>query len=64
VFGRVPACSAESLDGLLTRSVEVILTNVKQLACLTLKILKSLYSLVDFNAVGDGSNLVSTLCSY
>jgi hypothetical protein len=61
VFGRVPACSAESLDGLLTRSVEIILANVKQTPCLTLRILKSLYPLTDFNAVSDGSDLVSTL---
>jgi hypothetical protein len=64
VFSLVPACSAESLDGMPTRSWEVILTNVKQLACSTLRIMKSLYSLTDFNAVGDGSDLVSTLCNY
>jgi hypothetical protein len=64
VFDQVPVCSAESLDGLPTHSREVILTNVKQLACLTIGILMSLYPLTDFNAVGDGSNLVSTLCSY
>jgi hypothetical protein len=64
VFGRVPECLAESLDGLLTHSREVILTNVKQPTCLTLGILKSLYPLTDFNAVGDGSDLVSTLYTY
>jgi hypothetical protein len=40
VFGRVSKCSAESLDGQPTRSQEVILANVKQLACLTLGIMK------------------------
>jgi hypothetical protein len=64
MFDRVPGRSVESLDGLLTRSWEVILANVKQSARLTLEIPKSLYPLVDFNAVGDGSDLVSTLCSY
>jgi hypothetical protein len=64
VFGRVPGCSVESLDGLPTHSQKVILANVKQSACLTLGILKSLYPLADFKAVGDGSDLVSILCSY
>jgi hypothetical protein len=63
VFNRVPACLAESLDGLPTHSREVILANVKLPACLALGILKSLYPLTDFNAVGDGFDLVSTLCS-
>jgi hypothetical protein len=64
MFERVLACSAESLDGLPTHSLEVILTNVNQSTYLTLGILKSLYPLADFNAVGDGSDLVSTLCCY
>jgi hypothetical protein len=59
VFSRVPGCSIESLDDLPTRSREAILTNVKQSACLTLGIVKSLYPLA-----GDGSDLVSTLCNY
>jgi hypothetical protein len=52
------------VDGLSTHSREVILTNMKQSACLALGIMKSLYPLTDFNAVGDGPNLVSTLCRY
>jgi hypothetical protein len=44
--------------------VTIVLATVKQSACLTLGILKSLYPLADFNVVGDGSDLVSTLCSY
>jgi hypothetical protein len=63
VFDRVPRCLVESLDGPPTRSQEVILANVKQSACLTLGILKSLFHLADFIAVGDGSDIVSTLCS-
>jgi hypothetical protein len=64
VFGRVPGCSVESLDSMPTHSRQVILANVEQSTCLTLGILKSLYPLADFNATGDGSDLVSTLCSY
>jgi hypothetical protein len=64
MLDRVPGCLVESLDGLPTRSREVILTNVKQSTCLTLEIMKSLYPPTDFNVVGDGSDLVSTLCNY
>jgi hypothetical protein len=59
MFSQVLGYSAESLDGLQTRSWEVIsweviFANVKQSVCLTLGILKSLYPLADFNAVVTG----------
>jgi hypothetical protein len=54
MFSRVPGYSAESLDGMRTRSWEVIFANVKESVCLTLGILKSLYPLADFNAVVTG----------
>jgi hypothetical protein len=44
----------QMLDSLLTRSREIILANMKQLASLALDILKSLYPQVDFNTVGEG----------
>jgi hypothetical protein len=44
----------QMLDSLLTRSREIILANMKQLASLALDILKSLYPQVDFNMVGEG----------
>jgi hypothetical protein len=54
-------CSVESLDGLPTRSREVILANVKESACLTLEILRSLYPLADFNTVSVTSRILETL---
>jgi hypothetical protein len=42
------------LDSLPTRSREIILTNMKQSASLTLGILKSLYPRADVDAVGEG----------
>jgi hypothetical protein len=42
------------LDSLPTRSQEIILTNMKQSASLTLGILKSLYPRADLDAVGEG----------
>jgi hypothetical protein len=42
------------LDGLLTRSQEVILGNMKQSASLTLGILKSLYPRANLDAAGEG----------
>jgi hypothetical protein len=54
-------CSVESLDGLPTRSREVILANVKESACLTLEILRSLYPLADFNTVSVTSRISETL---
>jgi hypothetical protein len=53
---RVPFRSAHPhmLDSLLTRSREVILTNMRQLASLTLGILMSLYHRADLDTAGEG----------
>jgi hypothetical protein len=45
--------SPHMLDSLPTRSQDIILTNMKQLASLTLGILKSLYPRADFDAAGE-----------
>jgi hypothetical protein len=42
-------CAPQMLDSLPTRSREIILTNMKQLASLTLRILKSLYLRTDLD---------------
>jgi hypothetical protein len=42
------------LDSLPTRSREIILTNMRQLVSLTLRILKSLYPRADLDAAGKG----------
>jgi hypothetical protein len=42
------------LDSLLTKSREIILTNMKQSGSLTLNILKSLYPRADLDATGEG----------
>jgi hypothetical protein len=42
------------LDSLSTRYQEIILANMRQLASLTLGILKSLYPWTDLDAVGEG----------
>jgi hypothetical protein len=42
------------LDSLLTRSQEIILANMRQLASLTLGILKSLYPRADLDMAGEG----------
>jgi hypothetical protein len=42
------------LDSLPTRSQEIILTNMRHSASLTLWILKSLYHRADLDAVGEG----------
>jgi hypothetical protein len=44
----------QMLDILLTRSWEIIVTNMKQSASLTLGILKSLYPWVDLDTAGEG----------
>jgi hypothetical protein len=41
------------LDNLLTRSQEIILTNMRQSASLTLGILKSLYPRADLDMAGE-----------
>jgi hypothetical protein len=51
----------QMLDSLPTRSQGIILANMKQLASLTLSILKSLYPRADLDAVGKG---LATTCSY
>jgi hypothetical protein len=48
------AQAPQILDGLPTQSCEVILTNMKQSASLTLGILMSLYPRADLDAVGEG----------
>jgi hypothetical protein len=50
----------QMLDNLLTRSQEIILTNLKQSACLTLSILKSLYPRANLDVAGEG---FATTCS-
>jgi hypothetical protein len=42
------------LDRLLTRSREVILSNMRKASGLTLRILKSLYPSADLDAAGEG----------
>jgi hypothetical protein len=44
----------QMLDSLSTRSREIILTNMRQSASLTLGILKSLYPRADLDAAGEG----------
>jgi hypothetical protein len=44
----------QMLDSLPTRSREIILTNMKQLASLTLRILKSLHPRANLEAAGEG----------
>jgi hypothetical protein len=48
------ARAPQLMDDLLTRSREVILTNMRQVASLTLGILKSLYSRANLDVVGEG----------
>jgi hypothetical protein len=48
------ALAPQLLGGLLTRSRQVILTNMKQLVSLTLGILKSLYPRADLDMTGTG----------
>jgi hypothetical protein len=48
------ARAPQILDGLPTQSCEVILTNMKQSASLTLGIMKSLYPQADLDVVGEG----------
>jgi hypothetical protein len=50
----IAARAPKLLDGMLTRSREVIITNMKQLVSLTLGILKSLYPQPDLYVVGGG----------
>jgi hypothetical protein len=47
-------CAPQMLDNLRTRSREIILTNMKQSASLTLKILMSLYPRADLDVAGEG----------
>jgi hypothetical protein len=42
------------VDSLLMRSRDIILTDMRQSASLTLRILKSLYSRADLDALGEG----------
>jgi hypothetical protein len=49
-----PPKHPQILDNLPTRSQEIIFTKMRQLASLTLKILKSLYPQADLDAVGEG----------
>jgi hypothetical protein len=48
------ARAPQLLDDLPTRSREVILTNMRQAASLTLGILKSLYSRANLDVAGEG----------
>jgi hypothetical protein len=54
------ARAPQFLDGLLSRSREVILTNMKQSTRLTLGILKTLYPEADFDAAGEGFAMACT----
>jgi hypothetical protein len=47
-------CTPEMLDGLLTRSREIILANMRQSTSLTLRILMSLYPWADLDTAGKG----------
>jgi hypothetical protein len=47
-------CTPEMLDGLLTRSREIILANMRQSTSLTLRILMSLYPWADLDMAGKG----------
>jgi hypothetical protein len=46
------------LDNLLNWSQEIILTNMRQSASLTLGILKSLYPRADLDAAGEGFTMI------
>jgi hypothetical protein len=48
------ARTLEMLDSLPTRSLEIILANMRQSVSLTLGILKSLYPWADLDAMGEG----------
>jgi hypothetical protein len=48
------ARAPQLMDDLPTRSREVILTNMRQVASLTLGILKSLYSRANLDVAGEG----------
>jgi hypothetical protein len=48
------ARAPQMLDSLLTRSHEIILTNMRQSVSLTLRILKSLYPQADLEVAGEG----------
>jgi hypothetical protein len=48
------ARAPQILDGMPTQSREIILTNMKQSASLTLEILKSLYPHANLDAAGEG----------
>jgi hypothetical protein len=52
--------TTQLLDGLPNRCLEVILANMKQVASLTLGILKSLYPRADLDAAGDGFAVTCT----
>jgi hypothetical protein len=54
------AWAPQLLDSLLTRCREVILTNMKQAASLTLEVLKSLYPRADLDAADEGFAMTST----
>jgi hypothetical protein len=47
-------CAPQMLDNLPSRLWEIILANMKQLASLTLGILKSLYPRADLDTAGEG----------
>jgi hypothetical protein len=47
-------CAPQMLDSLPSRSWEIILTTMKQLVSLTLRILKSLYPRADLDVAGEG----------
>jgi hypothetical protein len=53
-------CTPLILDSLPNRSQEIILANMRQLASLTLGILKSLYPRADFDAAGEGFAVTCT----
>jgi hypothetical protein len=54
------AQAPQFLDGLLSRSWEVILANMKQSTRLTLGILKTLYPKADLDAAGEGFAMACT----
>jgi hypothetical protein len=53
------ARTPQLLDGLPNRFREVILANMKQTSCLTLRILKSLYPRADLDTAGEGFAVTS-----
>jgi hypothetical protein len=53
------ARTPQLLDGLPNRCREVILANMKQTSCLTLRILKSLYPRADLDTAGEGFAVTS-----